>query len=158
MASGMSLAESADGSVYCQQPTFESGGGGLVSTLRDYTQFVQMLTHQGSWKGEQILKSDTLALMRTNQLADGVGVNFPFWEMPGTVFGLGFALRSTLVEGESDLRLGEYHWGGMAGTHSFMSPDGRFAGLCFTQRMPGCLLYTSPSPRDATLSRMPSSA
>ena len=23
---------------------------------------------------------------------------------------------------------------------------------------PGCLLYTSPSPRDATLSRMPSSA
>ena len=75
--------------------------------------------------------------MRTNQLADGVGVNFPFWEMPGTVFGLGFALRSTLVEGESDLRLGEYHWGGMAGTHSFMSPDGRFAGLCFTQRMPG---------------------
>ena len=57
------------------------------------------------------MKSDTLALMRTNQLADGVGVNFPFWEMPGTVFGLGFALRSTLVEGESDLRLGEYHWG-----------------------------------------------
>ncbi len=137
MASGLSLAESADGSVYCQQPTFESGGGGLVSTLRDYTQFVQMLTHQGSWKGEQILESDTLALMRTNQLADGVGVNFPFWEMPGTVFGLGFALRSTLDEGESDLRLGEYHWGGMAGTHSFMSPDGRFAGLCFTQRMPG---------------------
>ena len=25
-------------------------------------------------------------------------------------------------------------------------------------RMRGCLLYTSPSPRDATLSRMPSSA
>ena len=24
--------------------------------------------------------------------------------------------------------------------------------------LPGCLLYTSPSPRDATLSRMPSSA
>ena len=24
-------------------------------------------------------------------VADGVGVNFPFWEMPGTVFGLGFA-------------------------------------------------------------------
>ena len=29
----------------------------------------------------------------------------------------------------------------------------------FMRRMsPGCLLYTSPSPRDATLSRMPSSA
>ena len=28
----------------------------------------------------------------------------------------------------------------------------------FTQHGKGCLLYTSPSPRDATLSRMPSSA
>ena len=27
-----------------------------------------------------------------------------------------------------------------------------------TSYRPGCLLYTSPSPRDATLSRMPSSA
>ena len=31
------------------------------------------------------------------------------------------------------------------------------AGLYFEQPLP-CLLYTSPSPRDATLSRMPSSA
>ena len=31
------------------------------------------------------------------------------------------------------------------------------AGIAFTALM-GCLLYTSPSPRDATLSRMPSSA
>ena len=28
----------------------------------------------------------------------------------------------------------------------------------FIKRYDGCLLYTSPSPRDATLSRMPSSA
>ena len=38
---------------------------------------------------------------------------------------------------------------------------GQFAvsgvGLVFTEAV-GCLLYTSPSPRDATLSRMPSSA
>ena len=27
-----------------------------------------------------------------------------------------------------------------------------------TTKLKGCLLYTSPSPRDATLSRMPSSA
>ena len=30
--------------------------------------------------------------------------------------------------------------------------------LLVALRMYGCLLYTSPSPRDATLSRMPSSA
>ena len=32
-----------------------------------------------------------------------------------------------------------------------------WAGLVFPEAY-GCLLYTSPSPRDATLSRMPSSA
>ncbi|MEL0092946.1 MAG: serine hydrolase domain-containing protein [Pseudomonadales bacterium] len=137
MASGMTLAEAPESSVYLAPPRFESGGGGLVSTLQDYVSFVQMITHEGSWRGATILKPETLALMRTNQLPEGVGVNFPFWAMPGTVFGLGFALRSALFEGESSLMLGEYHWGGMAGTHSFMSPEGRFAGLCFTQRMPG---------------------
>ena len=30
--------------------------------------------------------------------------------------------------------------------------------ITFYINSPGCLLYTSPSPRDATLSRMPSSA
>ena len=32
------------------------------------------------------------------------------------------------------------------------------SGPVFVQVLEGCLLYTSPSPRDATLSRMPSSA
>ena len=31
-------------------------------------------------------------------------------------------------------------------------------GLSYTELATTCLLYTSPSPRDATLSRMPSSA
>ena len=35
------------------------------------------------------------------------------------------------------------------------TPNGKVIGLCKLNR---CLLYTSPSPRDATLSRMPSSA
>ena len=33
-----------------------------------------------------------------------------------------------------------------------------FVGVCVSERDKSCLLYTSPSPRDATLSRMPSSA
>ena len=37
------------------------------------------------------------------------------------------------------------------------SLPGAFTPTCSSQQLP-CLLYTSPSPRDATLSRMPSSA
>ena len=36
--------------------------------------------------------------------------------------------------------------------------DGVFSMDGIVADLPGCLLYTSPSPRDATLSRMPSSA
>ena len=36
--------------------------------------------------------------------------------------------------------------------------DDRLEGTAVTARNYSCLLYTSPSPRDATLSRMPSSA
>ena len=35
---------------------------------------------------------------------------------------------------------------------------GQLCGSCSKGYAPACLLYTSPSPRDATLSRMPSSA
>jgi CubicO group peptidase (beta-lactamase class C family) len=96
-----------------------------------------MIVSGGSFNEVRILKSETLELMRTNQLAPEVGVAFPMWSMPGTVFGLGFALKQSLEEGEPAGALNEYHWGGMAGTHSWMSPSQGITGFCLTQRMPG---------------------
>ena len=122
---------------YTAKPAFESGGGGLASTMSDYSTFIRMIVAGGTWQGHSYLKPETLDLMRTNQLADGVGVAFPMWAMPNTVFGLGFALKTAPSEGETDAVVGEYHWGGMAGTHSWMAPKPGITGLCFTQRMPG---------------------
>ena len=64
--------------------------------------------------------------------------------------------------------------GGSAAAFKRALDDGRFKGLpgdktkkektasmfklMWSMKKKGCLLYTSPSPRDATLSRMPSSA
>ena len=42
--------------------------------------------------------------------------------------------------------------------HTFAVHDGRKHVPVFVTESMVCLLYTSPSPRDATLSRMPSSA
>ena len=39
-----------------------------------------------------------------------------------------------------------------------LKSDGTFQGVTLASRDTGCLLYTSPSPRDRTRSRMPSSA
>ena len=49
-----------------------------------------------------------------------------------------------------------YGLSGDAGTSSLCRPIGRFENL--VDRVYSCLLYTSPSPRDGLLSRMPSSA
>ena len=138
MASGLNKYEgNAADQASEQPPKFISGGGGLYSTLPDYAEFIRMIVNGGHWQGRHYLKPETLQLMRTNQLAADVVVNFPFWEMPGTVFGLGFALKTQPAEGESSLAVDEYHWGGLMGTHSWMAPAAGLTGLCFTQRMPG---------------------
>ena len=43
-------------------------------------------------------------------------------------------------------------------THSWVIDTLSNHGVCDDHETETCLLYTSPSPRDATLSRMPSSA
>ena len=122
---------------YNKKRALLSGGGGLVSTVADYVKFLQMIVGGGERQGVRLLKAATLELMRTNQLATGVSVAFPMWAMPGTTFGLGFALKESVQEQEPASALGEYHWGGMAGTHSWMAPNANITGFCLTQRMPG---------------------
>ncbi len=126
-------------------PRFLAGGGGLMSTVVDYIEFVRMLVSGGEWNGHRILKSETLDVMRTNQLAEGVGVQFPMWSMPDTTFGLGFALKEAPARGEPAVANGEYHWGGMAGTHFWMAPQANLIGISMTQRMPG---FWHPFSRD----------
>ena len=117
--------------------TFHSGGGGLVTTIGDYTTFIQMIINGGEWQGKRILSAESVALMHTNQLRDGLKVKLPTWDMPDTVFGLGFAIKNSPAKGEPDSAIGEYHWGGMAGTHSWISPKAGVSALLFTQRAYG---------------------
>ena len=54
---------------------FESGGGGLVSNMNDYGRFAQMMLNDGSLDGVQLLKPETVKLMRTNVLPEGAIIN-----------------------------------------------------------------------------------
>jgi CubicO group peptidase (beta-lactamase class C family) len=137
MKPGLVKADDPHEGSYTKERNLLSGGGGLVSTVQDYLAFIRMIVNGGTWQGAKILNPETLTLMRTNQLPEGVSVNFPMWEMPGTVFGLGFALKAQLGEGEPPGMLNEYHWGGLAGTHSWIAPEAGITGICMTQRMPG---------------------
>lgn len=49
-------------------PGFESGGGGLFSTVIDYARFAQMLDNKGELDGVRILSPATVEMMGTNML------------------------------------------------------------------------------------------
>jgi CubicO group peptidase (beta-lactamase class C family) len=137
MQGGLVKVDDPRTGTYSQPPSFQSGGGGLVSTVADYVTFLRTLIGGGEWQGVRLLQPATLNLMRTNQLPAGVGVHFPMWAMPDTVFGLGFALKTAPGPDEPPSATDEYHWGGMAGTHTWMAPRAGICGVCMTQRMPG---------------------
>jgi CubicO group peptidase (beta-lactamase class C family) len=136
-ADGIEKADDPHTGQYSRPKTFLSGGGGLCGTIGDYLQFVGMLMGEGSWKGERILEPATVRTMRTNVLGPGIGVRFNQLQLPNTGFGLGVAVRMAVGEGEPQTAVGEFHWGGVAGTHSWMSPSANLAGVCFTQVLPG---------------------
>src|SRR5262249_44193080 len=55
-------------SRYRKPPRFLSGGGGLVSTARDYSRFCQMLLNGGELEATRLLRPETVQVMTANQL------------------------------------------------------------------------------------------
>jgi CubicO group peptidase (beta-lactamase class C family) len=137
MKGGLIKADDPREGSYSQPKTWLSGGGGLVSTVADYVTLLRVLINGGEWQGTRLLQPETVSLMRTNQLAEGVYVQASTLSMPGTGFGLGLAIKVTLEGDEPESAIDEYHWGGFAGTHTWMAPRAGIAGVCFTQLMPG---------------------
>jgi len=101
-------------------PKFESGGGGLVSTAGDYARFLQMMLNRGRLDGLRLLSRKTIELMTADHLGPITGA--PDLLLPGYGFGLGFAVR--LQPGISAVpgSVGQYFWGGLAGTTFWVDP------------------------------------
>jgi CubicO group peptidase (beta-lactamase class C family) len=108
-------------------PKFESGGGGLMSTLADYARFAAMLSGGGAIEGVRILSPRTLAFMASDHLdADVRKSHYLLWR--GHCFGLGFAIRTDPGKAPTAGSVGEFFWGGMMGTAFWVSPrDSLFA-------------------------------
>ena len=116
----------------------ESGGGGLVSTLDDYARFCQMLANGGELDGNQIIKPETLKLMRTNLLTDGQKVNIAGTLTQATVEYLGFGLDFGIIKndgsGANPYGDGTYFWGGAAGTWFWVDPVNNLYFIGMIQR------------------------
>jgi len=100
---------------FLNKKPFESGGGGLVSTLDDYAKFTVMLRARGG----KLISPDSHALMTSNQLSDIDNS----WLGPNSSFGLNFAIKTAAsMEGALPVPKGTYYWGGMAGTSFWIDP------------------------------------
>lgn len=121
---------------------FESGGGGLASTLSDYHRFCRMLLNGGALDGVQIIGPKTLELMTANHLPGGGDLTqhskslFSEAEMAGIGFGLGFACNidpaATMLPGSK----GEFYWGGMFSTAFLVDPVEHLVMVFMTQLSP----------------------
>lgn len=133
---GLRVNDAPEESRYRSVPAFFSGGGGLVSTARDYMRFLQMLLHGGELYGARILRPESVKMMIRNQLPEGaypISIGTP---RPGTGFGLGFSVRMENSAWDPDGRIGEYGWGGAASTHFWVSPADQLAVVTLEQTMP----------------------
>src|SRR5258707_15058569 len=98
---------------------YESGGGGMVSTMEDYLRFTTMLANKGELSGKRLLGKQTVAFMTTDHVGSRPG------RPPGLGFGLGFEVRTEVGEAALPGSVGEYGWARQAGTLFWRDPEGR---------------------------------
>jgi CubicO group peptidase (beta-lactamase class C family) len=100
---------------------WESGGGGMVSTMADYARFSQMLLNSGSLDGEQYLSPEAFASMASDHIGPGSGVAHANFYFPGDGFGygLGFGVRTGPGKAKPPApgSLGELKWDGASGCY-----------------------------------------
>ncbi|BEV02085.1 serine hydrolase domain-containing protein [Novosphingobium olei] len=136
------LIDKAETSNLVRAPQFESGGGGLLSTVADYHRFASALVGGGGVDGVRLVSPKTLALMASNFLPGGADLTqmssslFSEANNAGTGFGLGFGVTidptRALVPGSA----GEFFWGGIFSTAFFVDPVEKLHMVFMTQLMP----------------------
>jgi len=100
---------------------WESASGGMVSTMADYSRFVQMLLNGGTFDGKTYLAPATFKEMATDHVGPGSGVGRDYFYFPGDGFGFGLGLAVRTDPGNAKPPppgdLGELKWDGASGCY-----------------------------------------
>ncbi len=124
--------------------SYESGGGGLFSTVSDYIVFAEALCNQGlAPNGERILRPETVNAMRRNRLSPVAQQDFDRFG-GASKFGYGYGLGvRTLVNREDNNSLsqnGEFGWDGARGCYVVIDPEAEVT-LFYAQQENGSPWY-----------------
>lgn len=103
-------------------PYIESAGGGLYSTLEDYSHFVQMLMANGAYQGKRFLGRKTMDFITQNQLNEKQLPTINFDSLYGYGYGNFMRVMIDTSVAASNGSLGEYGWDGLPGTYFFVDP------------------------------------
>ena len=129
----LDLYDDAVNSAWQPEPPFESGGGGLVSTIDDYFAFCQMMLNKGRYGREQILSRATVELMTSDQLTPEQRAGSEIFFGANRSWGLGMAVE--IKRDEIFRTPGRFGWDGGLGTSAYTDPAEGMIGILFTQRM-----------------------
>ena len=102
---------------------YESGGAGLYSSVDDYSRFADAMANGGiGTTGAQILKTETIDLMRSQQM-DKYVMNNNFSTAAGPGYGYGLGVRTLISHADGQRSsLGEFGWDGAAGSYLMIDP------------------------------------
>jgi CubicO group peptidase (beta-lactamase class C family) len=100
---------------------WESGGGGMLTTLSDFAKFAQMLLNGGTFEGKQYLSPKSFELMASDHIGPGSGVARDHLYFPGDGFGFGLGLGVRTDPGNAKPpppgSLSELKWDGASGCY-----------------------------------------
>jgi CubicO group peptidase (beta-lactamase class C family) len=100
---------------------WESGGGGMLSTMADFARFSQMLLNGGSLDGRHYLSPKAFELMASDHVGPGSGVSHAVFYFPGDGFGYGFGFGVRTGPGKdrppAPGSLGELKWDSASGCY-----------------------------------------
>jgi CubicO group peptidase (beta-lactamase class C family) len=138
VATGQASGPRAD---YVAVPGAASGGGGLVSTARDYARFAQMLLNRGELDGVRILSPATVELMTSNHLAPKLMTGeFSIGRavmQAGHGWGYDLAVYNDPPTADEVVGKGTFYWEGAADTWFWADPTYDLIFVGMTQRMFG---------------------
>lgn len=129
-----------------QEPGFEMGGGGLYSTVADYSRFVRMILNDGrADDGTAVLRPETVAQMVTNNMganrvtllrtvAPGYSCDAEFFPGVDKTWGLSFQINEQPAP--TGRPAGGLMWAGLANSYYWIDRQNGIGGVYASQIFP----------------------
>ncbi len=126
-------------------PEFEMGGGGLLSSVEDYARFLRMILNGGQLDGENVLQAETVELMARNNMGDlrveplptaapSLSEDAEFF--PGDEKSWGLTFQINEQPGWTGRAAGTLMWAGLSNCYYWIDRKNDLAGVYLTQLLP----------------------